>query len=111
MENLTYSKLQNDCSREKSRDVRRFLNTTIFREYPSDSLLPTCAISPLNDIYAYQEANKKYVRRFEWKCLFCQKVFKSEYYVDKHMTFRHQDKLNVSIYISVLRSFFLKFQL
>jgi len=53
----------------------------------------SCQLNPKFDLYAEQESNKREEYRGDWKCVFCRKHFKSEFYLDRHMHNMHQDKL------------------
>ena len=44
-------------------------------------------------MYLEHERHKEVVRRTQFRSLYSDKVFKSEYYVDKHMDNRHMDKI------------------
>jgi len=83
------------CSRDNSRRVRTFLNKNVYPKLPFSALdLPsTCQLHPSLDAFREQELNKKEVTRGDWKCLYCTKHFRSEFYLDKHMHNRHGDKL------------------
>ena len=59
-----------------------------------ESLPTTCQINPRLDLYRAQEINKQEVTRGDWKCLYCGKRFRSEFYMDRHMHTMHSDKLD-----------------
>ena len=84
------------CDRSKSRILRKYLNSTAYEKFPSLLTLQSCPIHPENDIFGSQETSKLQVGRMEWKCLLCQKHFKSEYYMDKHLHLKHSDKLLIA---------------
>ena len=39
------------------------------------------------------EQHKKEVRRNQWKCLFCDKIFRTEHFLDKHYENRHLSEI------------------
>lgn len=85
------------CSRERSRNARAVLDEFFYpvtdgAGYTLDS---NCPVSRLRDMYYEHERHKEPVRysKHYWKSLYSDKVFKSEYYVDKHMERRHMDKI------------------
>ena len=88
--------IQTSCSRSQSREVRSFLNTTFFHQIDPNYMSVICDLNPINDLYLDQENNKQLLSRNEWKCLYCNKRFKSEHYIDKHMSNQHINRLYVS---------------
>ncbi len=60
----------------------------ILQNFPSQ-----CHLNPLFDMYYDHEAHKTKVSNRIWTCQYCKKQFNSEYYIDKHMTLKHPDKL------------------
>ena len=83
------------CSRERSRHARdvldEFFHPVVAR---NDFVLPpNCPFGRDKDMYLEHERHKEVVRRTQYKSLYSDKVFKSEYYVDKHMDNRHMDKI------------------
>ena len=84
-----------DCSREKSRQVRQYLNSTIYKmlPYPAYELPTSCPLHPLQDIYRDQELHKNVKAKSECQCQYCGKSFRTEFYLDKHMHHKHPDKL------------------
>lgn len=87
--------LENSCSRSVSRKVRNYLNNNVYSQLPfaSDKLPFECPLHPHYDLYNDQELHKKELIKGDWKCGYCNKHFKSEYYIDKHMYNKHSDKL------------------
>ena len=87
------------CRRDLSRSVRKFIEKEIYSNImnikPND-LPQTCQFHPLNDIYYYQEKLKSELNYREYKCNSCNKIFRSEYYLDKHIHSKHPETLNVS---------------
>ena len=75
------------CSRERSRAKRdvldEFFHPVVAR---NDFVLPpNCPFGRDKDMYLEHERHKEVVRRTQYKSLYSDKVFKSEYYVDKHI--------------------------
>lgn len=85
-----------ECSREASRRVRSYLSSSVYPKLSSgaESLPMTCQIHPSLDLYRTQEQNKQEVARGDWKCLYCGKHFRSEFYIDRHMHNMHSDRLD-----------------
>jgi hypothetical protein len=92
------------CSRDQSRLMRkvrqellRQVSTSSGLRKISEEMLPaSCPLHPAHDLYADQEEHKRESSVREWKCGYCGKIFRFEYYLDRHMTCMHADKLNVS---------------
>ena len=83
------------CSRERSRHARAVLDD-FFHPLVEDNaydLPSTCPFDRSKDMYLEHERHKEVVRRTQFRSLYSDKVFKSEYYVDKHMDNRHMDKI------------------
>lgn len=81
------------CSREISRKVHSIVDATIYSKIDDASKLPIeCPLHPAHYIYSEQEKNKEKINRGEWKCSYCDKRFKSELYLDRHMDNMHKDK-------------------
>lgn len=87
--------IQASCSRSQSREIRSYFNKTFFHEIDPNYMSVICDINPINDLYLDQENHKQQISRNDWKCLYCNKRFKSEHYIDKHMSIKHIDKLYV----------------
>lgn len=85
------------CSRDSSRKVRRFLNEHVFPHLESSpyALPDTCPLNPAHDFYLEQESNKLKDEKGEWRCRYCQKRFRTEFYLDRHLHLKHHDKLLV----------------
>ena len=87
--------LGRDCSRSQSRIVRKFLEKELWTRLKSvehSSLLPNnCPVNTQRDIYREQETGKHKKPNGECTCNYCEKVFKNEYYFDKHMDLKHDD--------------------
>jgi hypothetical protein len=83
------------CSRERSRHARAVLDeffhpVVLVNRF---SLPPTCPFATEKDMYLTHEQHKQVVRRTQFKSTYIDKVFKSEFHVDKHMDNRHLDKI------------------
>ncbi|KAK3272027.1 hypothetical protein CYMTET_19651 [Cymbomonas tetramitiformis] len=83
------------CSRDKSRRVRAILDEYLlpYVESQPGEMSSQCPLKPEKDIYKLQESYKKEIRRSQWKCTKCDKVFRSEAYLDKHFENRHDEDL------------------
>ena len=84
------------CSRERSRHARAVLDEFFFPvvlDKNRFALPPNCPFDRAKDMYLEHERHKEVVRRTQWKSTYSDKVFRSEYYVDKHMDNRHMDKI------------------
>lgn len=84
------------CSRERSRHARGVLDEFFYPvvvDKNKFTLPPNCPFDRAKDMYLEHERHKEVVRRTQWKSLYSDKVFRSEYYVDKHMDNRHMDKI------------------
>lgn len=83
------------CSRERSRHARAVLDEFFHAVVDKNAfaLPPKCPFDRSKDMYLEHERHKEVVRRTQWKSLYSDKVFRSEYYVDKHLDNRHMDKI------------------
>ena len=85
------------CSRERSRAARTVLNEFFYpvADGARYALDLGCPFSHARDLFYEHETHKEPVRhsKLYWRSLYSGKVFKSEYYVDKHMERRHGDKI------------------
>ena len=79
------------CDRARSRVARKFLDTELYpRLQELDFQLPRgCPFSKDVDMYLDNELHKKEARFNNWRCLYCNKVFKTEHYVEQHFETRH----------------------
>ena len=91
------------CSRERSREVRQYLSQYVYplmNDKDPKNFPTQCHLNPQFDMYYDQEIHKNKVTSNIWKCEYCKKQFKSEHYLDKHMSLKHVDKLlNVSYFV------------
>ncbi|CAF1054040.1 unnamed protein product [Rotaria sordida] len=87
--------LSKPCSRENSRIVRDYFKQTVSSIYEKNhlSIPDECIFSPKRDIFYHQELHKTKITNNKWLCQYCNKVFYSEYYLDIHMSNRHNDTL------------------
>ena len=84
------------CSRVHSKAIRKYLYRNIYsRLTKSPNELPqSCQLNPLLDMFNDQESHKhQETGRREWKCTYCNKVFKNEMYLDRHLDNKHSDKI------------------
>jgi hypothetical protein len=82
------------CDRENSRKVRSFINKEILSRLDVAKLSDTCILHPSLDMFERQEQKKEMDGRREWKCSYCGKKFVNEFYLDRHMSNKHDDKLS-----------------
>ncbi|CAN0039324.1 unnamed protein product [Pylaiella littoralis] len=88
------------CSRENSRQARNIITKNVYPYLAKDPELaipPECPLHPSLDIYKHQEANKLAFpgKADTFQCGYCQKRFKTEFYMDRHMDNKHADRLNL----------------
>lgn len=84
------------CSQERSRRAREVLDVYFYPFLPQmgkGNLSADCALQPSRDMYRVYEQHKKEVRRNQWKCLFCDKIFRTEHFLDKHYENRHLSEI------------------
>ncbi|CAN0001815.1 unnamed protein product [Scytosiphon promiscuus] len=89
------------CSREDSRQARKIAVKKIYPLLgadPSSIIPPECPLHPELDMYKHQELNKALVsgRSDTFQCGYCQKQFKTEFYMDRHMDNKHADRLHLA---------------
>jgi len=84
-----------DCSRTLSKRAHELLSTHVYPEVTAVNyeLPPDCPLRPDLDLYAPYEAAKKKIKRDLWQCKLCNKQFKAEGYLDRHIASKHQDDL------------------
>lgn len=91
------TELAHPCHRSISRQVRKQVEKEILKpaeragikEWPA-----ACPLAPARDLWAGQEKHKSRKRSTTgmWTCGYCQKVFKSEHYLDLHLERHHMDE-------------------
>eukprot|EP00435_Cladocopium_sp_Y103_P072072 s121_g39.t1 len=94
------TELGHPCPRGISRQVRKMVEKEILKpaeragikEWPA-----ACPLAPARDLWAGQERLEKHKSRKRsttgmWTCGYCQKVFKSEHYLDLHLERHHMDE-------------------
>ena len=90
-----------DCSRSDSRLVRRYLEAEIWPRLKATdvagSLPSECPLNPRLDMYLAQEKKKVKKSKNEYKCGICGKIFRTEYYLDKHMDLKHGDHIDTEM--------------
>jgi hypothetical protein len=93
---MTASLQPESCSRDLSRQVRSFINEEVFPllQVEPVELPKSCQLHPSLDPYLQQEKNKEFIQKNEWKCSYCNKRFKSEFYTDRHMQIKHSEFLS-----------------
>eukprot|EP00752_Nemacystus_decipiens_P008570 g7654.t1 len=86
------------CSREHSRQARKIIAKSVYPYLGKDPALaipPQCPLHPALDMFKDQEEHKRLVpgERDIYQCGYCQKQFKTEFYMDRHMDNKHPDRL------------------
>ncbi|KAL6584021.1 hypothetical protein OROMI_003310 [Orobanche minor] len=86
------------CSRERSRAAWKIIEEYLmpFVEKEKYQLLSHCRLHPSNDIFRDQEEHKIHIDINEWRCGYCNKIFRAENFLDQHFDNRHYNLLNVS---------------
>ena len=86
-----------DCDRYMSRKLTEHFNNMIYPKLSFDATeLPTkCPLNPNYNIFVNQELSKVQENRARWKCEYCGKKFKNEFYLDRHINLKHNDTLNL----------------
>mmetsp|Transcript_64924 Transcript_64924/g.146465 ORF Transcript_64924/g.146465 Transcript_64924/m.146465 type:complete len:268 (-) Transcript_64924:183-986(-) len=81
------------CSREKSRAAQKRIKQDILDTMVElkPGLPEDCPLRPEQDLFKWQEAHKSKVRG-NFKCGFCGKTFKNEFYLDRHLDNKHQSE-------------------
>ncbi|CAE8647121.1 unnamed protein product, partial [Polarella glacialis] len=80
-----------------SRHVRKVLEKEILKPVQKAGVASWpqgCPLDPARDLYGHQEKQKQKKRgsTTNWTCNICQKVFKSEHYLDLHMERKHMNE-------------------
>eukprot|EP00903_Cladosiphon_okamuranus_P013437 g12516.t1 len=88
------------CSREHSRQSRKIIAQSVYPYLGKDPALiipPECPLHPALDMFKDQEEHKRLVpgERDLYQCGYCQKQFRTEFYMDRHMENKHPDRLNL----------------
>ncbi|CAM9307174.1 unnamed protein product [Ectocarpus sp. 8 AP-2014] len=89
------------CSREHSRQARKIIAKSVYPFLDKDTALaipPACPLHPELDVFKDQELHKRLVpgKLDTFQCGYCQKQFKTEFYMDRHMDNKHADRLNLA---------------
>ena len=84
-----------DCFRAESRYVSRIIENEILPlvEEEGLELSADCPLVPTSFLYYEQEQHKSQKRGTDWACSYCGKVFRTEFYLDRHMDNKHADKI------------------
>lgn len=79
------------CDRTKSREARFALERLVWKPLRKDGLIfsQSCILEKSKDVLTMQESNKFQQIDALWKCLFCHKLFREEYFLDKHLARKH----------------------
>lgn len=81
------------CDRTKSKEARFALERLLWKPLRSQQmrLAPDCVLSKENDILRAQEAQKHLLQDGLWQCSLCNKIFRTEYHLDKHLARKHAE--------------------
>ena len=98
--NYIISASSHDCDRHLSRKLTEYFKNMIYPKLSFDATaLPSkCPLNPNYNIFVNQELNKEQENRARWKCGYCNKKFKNEFYLDRHIDLKHNDTLNLHDY-------------
>lgn len=79
------------CDRARSRVARKILDAELYSKVDEKGyhLPQSCPFAKEMDMYLDNELHKKEARFGNWRCLYCNKVFKSESYLERHIESRH----------------------
>jgi len=79
------------CERARARQARAILNEEVYPvvEKRSYQLPSSCPLARQQDMYLDNELHKKEVRYQNWRCTYCNKVFKAEHFLERHFEHRH----------------------
>jgi len=88
------TELQHKCSRQISRSVRKQLEKEVLRVATREGVANwpmRCPFDPSRDLYGHHEKQKHRKRGAanQWTCGICNKVFRSEHYLDLHLERKH----------------------
>ena len=83
------------CSTSASSAIRSILKSTLYQTLNEKniSLSESCPLHPSRDRFREWEDHKHMVSRTQWQCQYCHKLFKSESFLDLHMTRKHMDRV------------------
>ena len=82
------------CDRAQAREARGILqNYLIAKLTEIGPLSGSCPFHPSRDYLSSHEEYKRKVHPRQWRCALCQKSFRSERFLDKHLDRRHSDTL------------------
>lgn len=79
------------CDRTRSAEARLALDLLLVRPLRAHglNLSSSCLLSPARDVLSAQEATKRQVTPSLWSCTLCNKLFRSEHFLDKHLARHH----------------------
>jgi hypothetical protein len=85
-----------ECPRLESAQARRIVEVVIqtMAEDLGRELLPSCPMHPSKDVYSRQNRHKEVGTNTLWRCGFCNKQFRSEAYLDRHMDWKHATEVD-----------------
>lgn len=93
MDNITAKHVLHHCDRTRSAEARHSLQSELWTPLLSHGihLTSSCILAPANDVLLLQELSKTRLNSQLWQCSLCAKIFRSEHFLDRHLSRRHPD--------------------
>lgn len=93
MDNDTATHVLRHCDRTRSSEARHVLQSELWTPLISHGihLTSSCILAPANDVLLLQELSKTHLHSQLWQCSLCSKLFRSEHFLDRHLSRRHPD--------------------
>ncbi|KAL3158858.1 hypothetical protein ABBQ32_011577 [Trebouxia sp. C0010 RCD-2024] len=85
---------KSSCDHERSRTSRTVLQQHVLSMAAKAKyqLSEQCPLHPLRDMYDIQHSARHRHHGVQWKCGFCDKLFRTETFLDQHMDNNHQNE-------------------
>jgi len=80
-----------DCSLDLSRRVLQLINQDVLSIVSIDSMSSNCQLNPNNNKYIDIEKHHHISNSGDWQCGYCNKLFRSSKYLDRHMLNKHKE--------------------
>lgn len=83
-----------ECDRERSRLARIIIRQHVLpmARKAQEELSQQCPLDFAKDMFDLQESARHKHRGIHWKCGFCDKTFRTEVFLDQHMSNQHQNE-------------------
>lgn len=93
MDNDTATHVLRHCDRTRSSEARHALQSELWTPLLSHGihLTSSCILAPANDVLLLQELSKTHPNSQLWQCSLCSKLFRSEHFLDRHLSRKHPD--------------------